>query len=109
MTLVAEEKHLTVANPNLHRQIAATHPGMAHFAGTGPDGATCRECSLWRHTKFDYHAKGGKYRGMIKPVPCNKYRQLMQGNDGAKVPHDAGACRHFERNDAPPPIVRKSE
>lgn len=107
MTLV-EENHLTVPNPKLQAQIAASHAGMAHFAATGPQGATCRECKFWNHTKHDYHAKGGKHRGAIKDVPCNKYRSLMGGRVGAKVPASAQACKYFDRNETPPLLFDKS-
>lgn len=75
----------------------ATHPGMAHFAGTGPALKTCRECIFWNHRLYDYRAKNGKWRGLILPADCNKYRQMTQ-RAGEKIPDYAAACKYFEEN-----------
>lgn len=92
--------HLTSAP---HDAMArATHPGMAHFAGSGPKGKSCRECIFWAHKTHDYRSKGGKYRGLIEPATCNKYRQLAR-NEGSKIPDDAASCKYFEQNDPVPP------
>jgi hypothetical protein len=72
-----------------------THPGMAHFAGTGPQQKTCRECSFWDHGENDYRASGN-YRGLIKPARCRKFRALMNV-DGARIPDETAACRHFNQ------------
>jgi len=85
----------------------ATHPGQAHFAGTGPRGKTCRECTMWAHVKDDYRAKGGKYRGLIKPAICSKYKQLMR-EEGPAIPEDAMSCKYFEQNDRPPERFAKA-
>lgn len=77
-------------------------PGMAHFAGTGPRGLTCRECRHWHHESFAYYARTGKWGGLIKPALCAKYKALT-GKQGAAVPNDAASCRHFVINDKPPP------
>jgi hypothetical protein len=76
----------------------ATHKGMAHFAGTGPRGLTCRECIFWDHWKGDYRKKDG----LIKPAPCKKYQQLRSGERGNDVPDDAAACKYFEFNQTAP-------
>jgi hypothetical protein len=93
------QKHLTEAP--IDRFARASHPGMAHFAGTGPQGKTCRECVFWAHGPHDYRAKNGKYRGLIEPAKCNKYQQITT-QAGAKVPDEAMSCRYFEQNEAPP-------
>ena len=46
MTLLVTP-HLT-ADSDLDRKIAATHRGMAHWAGTGPDGTTCGACEHFK-------------------------------------------------------------
>lgn len=79
----------------------ATHPGMAHFAGTGPHGSTCRECIFWNHQTHDYRSKNGKHRGVIMPAICKKYRALMH-YEGPKIPDEAQACKYFEANPEPP-------
>lgn len=81
-----------------------THQGMAHFAGTGPIGATCRECKFWQHQKT-WSSASGKGHGMPMPARCMRYRQLMHER-GKMVPHDARACKHFERADSPQPLQR---
>ena len=42
MTLIVVSPLTT--DSDLDRKIAATHRGMAHWAGTGPDGTTCGAC-----------------------------------------------------------------
>lgn len=93
------QDHLT-AGP-IDTLARASHPGMAHFAGTGPHGKTCRECKLWHHVLYDYRAKNGKHRGLILPAWCEKYKQITQ-NIGDKIPDDAAACKYFEENPQPP-------
>jgi hypothetical protein len=75
--------------------------GMAHFAGTGPEGETCRTCAHWtpdsgRHS----YVTGIK---QIKPCRCAKFAQLMRGKLGGVIPHFARACRYFMPADDPPP------
>lgn len=108
MGLIAEQKNLTVIDPSFESKRQATHPGMAHFAGSGEPGKRCRECTLWTGCAGEtgYYAKKGNYGGMIKPRACEKYRELMQGV-GPGVPHDAAACRFFVENPNPPPIYQK--
>jgi hypothetical protein len=93
------QDHLT-AGP-IDTLARASHPGMAHFAGTGPRLKTCRECAFWAHKPYDYRAKNGKFRGLILPATCNKYRQMTQ-QVGDKIPDDAAACKYFEENPSPP-------
>jgi hypothetical protein len=89
-------KHLTEPNLDLAQKRKDTFPGMAHWARTGPDGATCRGCVRW---EFDGYFAGS---GLLKPALCAKYRSLMHGQPGAKVPHYAQACKHFDAaEDAP--------
>jgi hypothetical protein len=92
---------LTHPNPTIDRQASATHPGMAHFAGTGPDNMTCRQCLNWAHIAYDYRSKTGKYGGLIQPALCRKFKAIT-GKSGDKVPDDAVACKYFEHNINPP-------
>jgi hypothetical protein len=88
------------------RAARATHAGMAHFAGSGPLNVTCRECLFWAHDpRGGYSAKRGMFGGLIKPAPCRKYRELT-GRNGAPVPDDAPACRHFQCADKLPPRTK---
>lgn len=99
------QDHLTAAPIDVLAR--ASYPGMAHFAGTGPHGSTCRECIFWAHGPHDYRAKGGKYRGLIEPATCKKYQQIVM-QQGSKVPDDAAACKYFDRNEAVPERYAKS-
>jgi len=81
---------------------SATVPGMAFWAMTGPEGVTCRECVFWGWTK--------KFRrdrwGHLAPRLCSKYIRMSGGKKGDGVPHDAYACKYFEKNPKPPAAVR---
>jgi hypothetical protein len=99
MTILKQQSDFFTAAP-FDRVARATYPGMAHFAGSGPPQKTCRECAFFDHAKNDYYASG-KHRGRIKPAKCRKYRALMSVV-GARIPHDAAACRHFNQADPAP-------
>lgn len=95
-------ERLTASDPTTAASVAASYEGQAHFAKTGPDGATCRECSYWCRPDS---AKGGAYgrsSGWLKPKRCRKYRKMSGGKTGKGIPHDAGACKYFERHPSPP-------
>jgi hypothetical protein len=84
--------------PVLAKQIAATRPGMAHFAATGPFGATCGTCAFFGYYQ-QIHSKAGdtiatKWRGRS----CGKFFELTQ-NHGPAIPACTEACRHFEQRD----------
>jgi len=96
--------HLTVIDRELENQRGRTVAGMAHFAGTGPANATCRECVHWTGCgeSTGYAAKkiGG---GQIKPRACAQFKSMMRGQIGGKIPYDVAACKYFDRNPSPPP------
>ena len=73
----------------LCRQIEASYEGMAHWAGSGPKGAKCRECRNWGD------GTGKKQKAMERP--CDKFRR-MTGTKSKKVPRHAAACKYFEPN-----------
>lgn len=75
-----------------------THKGMAHFAGTGPNGRTCRECIHWDHFNGSYR----KGDGRISKASCKKFSALTRGEKGHPVPDDAMACKYFDINPAVP-------
>lgn len=82
--------HLTKPNVVLEEMRRRTPPGMAHWAGTGPEGATCRGCAHWKTTGY----LAGS--GLLKNSPCDKYRRMMGGVDGPPIPHYAPACKWIE-------------
>lgn len=86
-----------------------THMGQAHFAGTGPDNKTCRECAKW-YRKWDTgkaspHVYKGRGKGVLylQPAHCNHPILNKAGN---YVPHDALACRLFAQEESPPASTR---
>jgi len=89
---------LTNPNPMLTQLENQTHPGMAHWGGTGPDGKSCRECGAFEHhDRRDAH-------GTLKPARCRKYSELTNGKIGKAVPFDARACKYFLQADDVPRI-----
>lgn len=90
------------------QQLQATHPGMAHFAGTGPSGLTCRQCAHWQPHSPDWYGLNGKQKGQPKPNSCRAYTKFTMGQTGAKIPHDARACKHFDRAEKPHELRRPS-
>lgn len=100
---------LTTIDARLDQARKNTKPGMAHWAGTGPDGMTCRHCDHWDGCGSDpgYYAENGKHKGSIKPRSCRKYQTMMSGKEGPAVEHTALACKYFELADAVPVIVKK--
>jgi hypothetical protein len=76
---------LTQPNPEFAQQLRRSTPGMAHFADTGPFGATCGGCSyLARFVRRAKHLDR-----------CAKFTELMQGQVGDSVPRNTPACRYF--------------
>jgi len=109
MGLVKGHEHLTVIDPVLESRRTRTVPGMAHFAGTGPVGKTCRECLHWtgRGNESGYYAAGGKFGGVLRNRSCEKYRSMMHDTVGPTVPYSAAACKYFEANKTPPAIAQR--
>lgn len=83
--------------------VVETHEGMAHFAGTGPEGKLCAHCLHWRN---------GQERqlptAVTPPRPaqamCSVFFRMTRIKS-KPVPFDALACRHFEAH--PDMINRK--
>ena len=68
---------------------AETYRGMAHFAGTGPQGFYCMACV---HFEKRHH----KTSGHLLPGSCAKFVQLMQrGTKPIRFSGSAKACKHF--------------
>ena len=66
-------------------------PGMAFFAGTGPDGKTCGHCK-WR----GYYRENKKEK-LVRTAGCQLYRKLSGGKDGSPVKKRYPACKYFEQ------------
>ena len=94
--MITRTPHLTQDYPDvLAHRIRTTHPGQAHFANTGPFGATCGDCVF-----LGYHRQIRNNSGdTIKTVHrsgCGKFHELTNKH-GPVVPAHAAACRYFER------------
>ena len=94
MALLNLTQNLTrIASDDLSRQIRKTHVGMAHFTGSGPAGARCRQCMFWRDAELA--ARPEMMREKLKPATCRKFTHLTN-KQGQKVPAAASACKYFE-------------
>ena len=88
--------HFTAGySPELTRQITRSREGQAHFAGTGPFGATCGECvhlGYWRQRRN----RSGDVVKSVRVGGCEQFYKLT-GKHGPVVPSGTEACRYFER------------
>lgn len=67
----------------MDKKISETHPGMAHFAGTGFTRSTCTGCEF-----FTINAR--KTKGT-----CGKFSAMM-GRKGPSFPPEALSCKYYE-------------
>jgi len=95
--------HLTVIDKQIEEMRSKTALGMAHWAGTGPVGTTCRECHFYKFEGYK-SKRGGFSGGVLKLGICNKYLSMMR-SAGSKVPFETPSCKYFELNQQPPPIT----
>jgi hypothetical protein len=74
-------------------------PGMAHFAGTGPYGATCGTCRFrgyWRPTKDKVDPRTHLIKEkQYRTLACKKYLELSMRH-GLPVKADWAACKYWE-------------
>src|SRR5262245_3700734 len=85
-------------SPELASQIRRSRAGQAHFAGTGPFGATCGECIFLSYWKKILNARGDTIRSE-RVGGCERFHQLT-GKHGAVVPPGTEACRYFQRRES---------
>ena len=82
---------------------AKTAPGMAHLAGSGPKGKTCRECIEYQCGKRYKSDGGGHGKGQLMPGKCMQFVKLRQSRKPwPAFPYWMAACRHFVQNPDPP-------
>ena len=86
--------HLTTLDPKFDQQVANTRSGQAHWAGTGPDGTTCGECSYLGYWKRTYNASGD-LTDTHKSGGCSEYRRLT-GRHGPVIPLGTPSCKYFK-------------
>jgi hypothetical protein len=80
-----------------HIQSAA---GMAHFAGSGPKGKVCGDCSFWGYSKVSKKEMTNKQTGEVyQPTRahegCKKFFLLTERH-GPKISPYLLACKYFE-------------
>ena len=78
---------LTRPNEALERLADATVPGMAHWSGTGPEGATCGKCAFYG-TVLNHLER-------LIPKRCRKYAEMVNKCGPEPIPERTLACRHF--------------
>jgi hypothetical protein len=71
-----------------------TEPGMAHFAGTGPDGATCGQCKFRGYWRERMNGSGFPIGGS-RSQACAKFHSLTGGH-GPAINKNLRACKYFE-------------
>jgi hypothetical protein len=81
----------------LEHQIRTTHAGQAHFANTGPFGATCGECVFLGYFQQIRNEAGDTVR-TVHRRGCKKFYELTNAH-GPVVPSHAAACRYFQRKE----------
>ncbi len=87
-------------------KITSTPAGMAHWAASGPEGKTCRECNfMLKHGHYSANSK--KRAGRLKPIKCAKHESMM-GRPGASFEPGTPACRFFEQNPNPPALIQSN-
>lgn len=80
---------LTIIDPELEKKVRRTRPGMAHWAGSGPEGAVCGHCIFW-----GYIAHGRQRTGKS----CEKYYRLT-GLHGGGLDKRQDGCKYFQKAD----------
>jgi hypothetical protein len=89
--------HLTPGyqDPEFVQQVRRSVPGMAHFAATGPFGATCAGCCHFGFTEVLRNKSGDVVQSIARSNRCGKFYKLI-GKAGAVIPSTTEACRHYE-------------
>lgn len=89
------ERFANMTDPGgIKERLVATHEGMAHFAGTGPEAKVCAHCLHWR---FGQERTFPTVISAARPkqAPCAVFVRAT-GVKSKAVPFDARACKRFE-------------
>jgi hypothetical protein len=75
-------------------------PGMAFYAGTGPAGKTCGDCTWRGYERLSEKKKVNRRTGReeqraFRSGGCEQYRRLSGGQHGPAVRLYWAACRYF--------------
>ena len=82
--------YLTKPNPELAALQSKTPHGMAHWAGTGPDGSSCGKCAL-----YGYSYTTGTGKAVNCTTGCARYYRLIREHGGS-LPENTPGCKYFE-------------
>ena len=83
-------RNLTIVDPVMERAEMQTAPGMAHWAGSGPDGAICGKCAFYGYSYTDSSG-----RAVTKRSRCEKFWR-MTGRHGNSLETRQIGCKYFE-------------
>lgn len=78
---------LTDASSISKLSMASSVPGMAYFAGTGPEETVCGQCQHWVLPE-----------GKRKHI-CAEFRRMTK-DDAMAVPRLTPSCKYFEKKNA---------
>jgi hypothetical protein len=84
-------RNLTVVDPVLERAEMNTAPGMAHWAGSGPEGSVCGKC---RSFGYEFVKPNGDHS--FKRSACGKFYTMTHRNGGSLDERQSG-CKYFEK------------
>lgn len=90
---------------SMDAQIAASCPGMAHFALTGPANKACHHCEHWGNSPTFKRKKDGRLRRRT----CQRFIRMCQVKNGIPIEPDTPSCRHFQHRDVAPDLVKVRE
>jgi hypothetical protein len=83
---------LTIIDSTLERAEMQTAPGMAHWAGSGPENAKCGDCIFYG---YGYQKTSGD--ATRKTSSCGKFWR-MTGRHGGSLDKKQIGCKYFEKN-----------
>ena len=72
-----------------------SEPGMAFFAGTGPEGKICGKCKFKAYWRERLNKSGFPIGGGARSQGCAKFHSLT-GMHGPEFNGDVPACKYFE-------------
>ena len=85
-------RNLTVIDPGLERAELQTAAGMAHWAGSGPEGSTCGKCRFYG---YEFVKSNGDHS--FKRSACGKFYTMTRRHGGSLEDRQMG-CKYFEKN-----------
>ena len=90
------QNHLTQPDQELGDKIKATVPGMAFWAGTGPQSTTCATCKFFNGTTI----RSGIGVGDLNDGTCAEYRRIVKNTTCRRaavltIPPNTPSCRYY--------------